>query len=276
MSFLKHITIRMALLFLVIFLLLWGGVSIFTLFSLNQLTHSLQVSSNQQKSVSIINKGNDQYFRVATRLIRAAIYRQNGAKADADRELTSAGAALKNTQEDLARFKLQSHVAIDPLLADKAIQSWSELLSKGVEPMFKAVKEDRYEDFQRVFNHDYRSLSREFGSAVEGDNSAVDKATVRVALLVTWCQQALLAALVAGIIILFLTDRYWVNFLVRPLDLIKTHFKRLAEGQLGRPMAEFGRNHEQHYRKLTPYCRYYRRNKQYCLPDKYSGVECRS
>ncbi|WP_235427272.1 Tar ligand binding domain-containing protein [Yersinia aldovae] len=130
MSFLKHITIRMALLlFLVIFLLLWGDVSIFTLFSLNQLTHSLQVSANQQKSVSIINKGNNQYFRVATRLIRAAIYRQNGATADADRELTSTGAALKNTQEDLARFKLQSHVAIDPLLADKAIQSWSELLS---------------------------------------------------------------------------------------------------------------------------------------------------
>nr|WP_315850528.1 methyl-accepting chemotaxis protein [Yersinia aldovae] len=52
-----------------------------------------------------------------------------------------------------------------------------------------------------MFNHDYRSLSREFGSAVEGDNSAVDKATdaasLRVALLVTWCQQALLAALVA-------------------------------------------------------------------------------
>ncbi|CNH45856.1 methyl-accepting chemotaxis protein [Yersinia pekkanenii] len=247
MNFLKHITIRMALLsILVVFLLLWGGVSAFTLFSLNQLTYSLQVSSNQQKSVNIVNQGNDQYFRVVTRLIRAAAYRQNGVTAEADRELASAGVALKNTQEALAKFKLQTHEAVEPSLTDKTIQSWSILLSKGIDPMFKAVSENRYEDFQRSFNNDYPPLSREFGAAVEKYNSAVDKVTeaasLRVTSLVTWCQRALLAALIAGIIILFLTDCYLVNFLVRPLNLIKAHFKRLAEGQLGQPMAEFSRN----------------------------------
>lgn len=247
MNFLKHITIRMALLsILVIFLLLWGAVSTFTLFSLNQLTHSLQQSSSQQKNINIINRGNDQYFRVVTRLSRAAAYRQNGAVADADRELASAGVAFKITQEALEKFKLQSHEGMDPPLTDKTIESWSTLLSKGIEPMFKAVTENRVEDYNKLFNNVYPPLSREFGAAVEKYNSTINEATevasVRVQLLVEWCQRALLAALIAGVIILFLTDRYIVAYLVRPLNSIKLHFKRLAEGQLGRPMAEFGRN----------------------------------
>lgn len=247
MNFLKHITIRMALLsILVIFLLLWGGVSAFTLFSLNQLTHSLHLSSNQQKSVNIINRGNDQYFRVVTRLSRAAAYRQNGAIADADRELASAGVALKNTQEALQKFKLQSHEEMDSSLTEKTIQSWAVLLEKGIEPMLKAVTENRFDDYSRMFNNEYPQFSREFGATIEKYNLAVDQSTeaasLRVETLVTWCERALLTALIAGIIILVLTDRYIVNFLVRPLDSIKLHFKRLAEGQLGRPMAEFGRN----------------------------------
>ncbi|CNL24618.1 putative methyl-accepting chemotaxis protein [Yersinia frederiksenii] len=189
MNFLKHITIRMALLsILVIFLLLWGAVSTFTLFSLNQLTHSLQQSSSQQKNINIINRGNDQYFRVVTRLSRAAAYRQNGAVADADRELASAGVAFKITQEALEKFKLQSHEGMDPPLTDKTIESWSTLLSKGIEPMFKAVTENRVEDYNKLFNNVYPPLSREFGAAVEKYNSTVNEATeaasVRVQLLV--------------------------------------------------------------------------------------------
>lgn len=242
MNFLKHITIRMALFsILVIFLLLWGGVSTFTLFSLNKLTHSLHLSSEQQKSVNIINRGNDQYFRVVTRLTRAAAYRQNGAIADADRELASAGVALKNTQEALQKFKLQSHEEMDTALTEKTIESWSALLGKGIEPMFKAVSANRFEDYNRMFNNEYPQLSREFGATIEKYNSAVDKSTeaasLRVESLVTWCERALLAALIAGIVILVLTDRYIVSYLVRPLDSIKVHFRRLAQGQLGRPMA---------------------------------------
>ena len=185
---------------LVIFLLLWGGVSTFTLFSLNQLTSSLHLSSNQQKNINIINRGNDQYFRVVTRLSRAAAYRQSGATANADRELASAGVALKNTQDNLAKFKLQSHESMDPILTDKTIQSWSTLLSKGIEPMVKAVTENRFEDYNKLFNNDYPPLSREFGATVEKYNSTVDIATeaasLRVETLVDWCQRALFAALI--------------------------------------------------------------------------------
>lgn len=183
---------------------------------------------------------------MVTRLNRAAAYRQSGAVADADRELASAGVALKNTQEALAMFKLQPHEGMDPPLTDKTIDSWSTLLNKGIEPMFKAVSDNRFEDYNNLFNNSYPPLSREFGAAVEKYNATVDASTeaasLRVELLVAWCQRALLAALIAGVIILFLTDRYIVSYLVHPLDAIKLHFKRLAEGQLGRPMAEFGRN----------------------------------
>ncbi|MCU6172450.1 Tar ligand binding domain-containing protein, partial [Enterobacter bugandensis] len=152
------------------------------------------LSSEQQKSVNIINRGNDQYFRVVTRLTRAAAYRQNGAIADANRELASAGVALKNTQEALQKFKLQSHEEMDTALTEKTIQSWSTLLGKGIEPMFKAVSANRFEDYNRMFNNEYPQLSREFGATIEKYNSAVDKSTeaasLRVESLVTWCERA--------------------------------------------------------------------------------------
>ncbi|MDN0094868.1 methyl-accepting chemotaxis protein [Yersinia rohdei] len=247
MNFLKNITIRMALLsILVIFLLLWGGVSAFTLFSLNQLTDSLQQSSHQQKNIHILNQGNDQYFRAVTRLSRAAVYRQAGAITDADRELKSAGAALKITKDALEKFTQQSPNGMDKQLTDDTIQRWSTLLNKGIDPMFKAVTDNRFEDYSHLFNNVYPSFSREFGAAIDKYNSKANEETeaanIQVHLLVKWCEWALLAALIAGGIILLFTDRYIVNYLVQPLNAIKSHFKLLAEGQLGHPMTEFGRN----------------------------------
>ncbi len=246
-NFLKNITIRMALLsILVIFLLLWGGVSAFTLFSLNQLTDSLQQSSHQQKNIHILNQGNDQYFRAVTRLSRAAAYRQAGAITDADRELKSAGAALKITKDALEKFTQQSPNGMDKQLTDDTIQRWSTLLNKGIDPMFKAVTDNRFEDYSHLFNNVYPSFSREFGAAIDKYNSKANEETevanIQVHLLVKWCEWALLAALIAGGIILLFTDRYIVNYLVQPLNAIKSHFKLLAEGQLGHPMTEFGRN----------------------------------
>lgn len=52
----------------------------------------------------------------------------------------------------------------------------------------------------------------------------------------------LLAALVIGALMLLLTDRYLVNYLVRPLNDIKAHFRVMADGDLSSPVLEFGRN----------------------------------
>lgn len=95
----------MALLSILVIFCFSGGVSAFTLFSLNQLTDSLQQSSHQQKIFIFFNQGNDQYFRAVTRLSRAAAYRQAGAITDADRELKSAGAVLKITKDALEKLR---------------------------------------------------------------------------------------------------------------------------------------------------------------------------
>nr|MCA6993183.1 methyl-accepting chemotaxis protein [Dickeya oryzae] len=52
----------------------------------------------------------------------------------------------------------------------------------------------------------------------------------------------LMFALVAGVIVLFLSDRYLVNYLVKPIGQIKRHLELLASGKLGVELDEFGRN----------------------------------
>lgn len=100
MQFLKNISIRVALLWVLgIFCLLWGGVSAYTLLSLNQLTQSSNANSVLVENMNLVNQGTDQYFRMVTRLARSVDYRQSGNIADADKELKSSNVALENLKK---------------------------------------------------------------------------------------------------------------------------------------------------------------------------------
>ena len=117
MQFLKNITIRVALLWVLgAFCLLWGGVSAYTLVSLNQLTQSSNANSVLVENMNLVNQGTDQYFRMVTRLARSVDYRQSGNMADADKELKSSNVALENLKKKLAEFKTIDHAQIDPAL----------------------------------------------------------------------------------------------------------------------------------------------------------------
>lgn len=52
---------------------------------------------------------------------------------------------------------------MDKQRIDDTIQRWSTLLNKGIDPMFKAVTDNRFEDYSHLFNNVYPSFSREFG-----------------------------------------------------------------------------------------------------------------
>lgn len=87
MQLLRNITIRAALLWVLgAFCLLWGGVSAYTLLSLNQLTQSSNANSVLVENMNLVNQGTEQYFRMVTRLARAVDYRQSGNLTDADKE----------------------------------------------------------------------------------------------------------------------------------------------------------------------------------------------
>lgn len=132
MQFLKNITIRAALLWVLgAFCLLWGGVSAYTLLSLNQLTQSSNANSVLVENMNLVNQGTDQYFRMVTRLARSVDYRQSGNMADADKELKSSNVALENLKKKLAEFKAIDHAQIDPALVTGVIEGWSGLIDQG-------------------------------------------------------------------------------------------------------------------------------------------------
>ncbi|AVX38997.1 MULTISPECIES: methyl-accepting chemotaxis protein [Yersinia] len=247
MQFLKNITIRAALLWVLgAFCLLWGGVSAYTLLSLNQLTQSSNANSVLVENMNLVNQGTDQYFRMVTRLARSVDYRQSGNMADADKELKSSNVALENLKKKLAEFKAIDHAQIDPALVTGVIEGWSGLIDQGVTPLYQAAMDNNTAAYQELAKKTVPALSRQYGTVAENFNQAASQAIgvakEQFSQLTKISSITLISALVAGLVILLATDRYLLVNLVRPLDDIREHFRVIASGQLGQPIADFGRN----------------------------------
>ncbi|WP_318011354.1 methyl-accepting chemotaxis protein [Brenneria tiliae] len=247
MSFLKNITIRaMLLTILGIFLLLWGGVSFYMSSSLSEMTNLLESGEVQKKNADTIADGSDQYFRAAIRIIRAMDYNQSGETAEVDKLLVSADEAIKNTSAKLAEFKAADHGDVDKAMVEEMVGNWTRLIENGLQPLFASVRDNRPEEFRHLFRDVYPNLSLTFGGSMDKYQAnaiaSSGSSFARVYDLVSWNKHLLLVAAVVGLLILLLTDRYLVNYLVKPLDMIKDHFRVLADGQLGIHLDDFGRN----------------------------------
>ncbi|KAA8995283.1 methyl-accepting chemotaxis protein [Affinibrenneria salicis] len=244
MNFLKNITIRaMLLIILGIFLVLWGGVSWFTLSSLNHMTFLLSQSEAQKESVQSTGLASDQYLRTTLRLVRVVESLQAGDQAAAEKDLGAAADSLAKTKAALEAFKSnQDAVGRNPA-ADNLVSVWTQMLNDGLTPMFNLVKENRISEYRTFNKNHYLPLSQAFSAAAENYSSTLEHDySQQVYSLADRCKQVLIVAILLGLLMLFLTDRYLVNYLVKPLDMIKRYFHILADGQLSTPLTEFGRN----------------------------------
>lgn len=247
MGFLKNITIRaMLLTILGIFLVLWGGVSFYMSSSLSEMTKLLESGEIQKKNADTIVDGSDQYFRAAMRLVRAMDYNQSGETAEVEKLLTAANEAIKNTSDKLVVFKAADHGSIDRATVESMQNAWTQVIEGGLKPLYAAVRDNRPEEFRHLFREVYPPLSISFGNIMDkyqaGAIASSSRSLDGVYDLVVWNKGILLAAAIAGLLILLLTDRYLVNYLVRPLNIVKHHFKVLTDGQLGENIEDFGRN----------------------------------
>lgn len=247
MKFLKNIAIRTAMLWVLgTFCVLWGGVSIYTLFSFKEMTNTSKTSSLLVENMNFVNQANDQYFRMVTRLARAVDARRNGDNVSADREQASALNALNTLKADLTAFNGIDHAGLDEELVQAASRDWNTLIVQGVEPLYQKASANLLDDYQVQARDVVPPLSRQFGASMSAFNKVASEkfvaAGVRFEQITTIGQNILLSGLVIGLIMLFLTDRYLVKFLVRPLNDLRDHFSVIASGQLGKPIADFGRN----------------------------------
>ncbi|PBI78242.1 chemotaxis protein [Rahnella victoriana] len=246
MQFLKNITIRAALLTILgIFCVMWAGVSLYTVSSLDTLTQNTKNSTELVNNMALINKGNDQYFRTVTRLSRAVAQLQSDPSKGPE-IFDTAKQSLDGLTQALASFKTAPHPGLEEAAVQELSTNWDNLITQGVTPLFAAASSKDIGTYNQLANSTVPALSRSFGASMEKVSGQIavdfDAAQRQSTHLTSIGKVILLTAFGIGLVILLLTDRYLVMALVRPLDQIRDHFAVIASGDLTHYLEEFGKN----------------------------------
>ena len=246
MGILKNFTIRAVMLTILgLFCLLWCGVGLFSVHSLNALGEGNEIDRELVNQMTVLSKGNDQYFRVVTRLSRVMEGRASGAAVSAD-AFAPVQQALESMKAQLTQFKAMAPGPMDSETANSVIASWQKLLDEGIAPQVSLAQQGTVEAYRAQANNVTPALSRAFGTSAEAFNKAagikLDETRVTVDKLTNITKVIILVAVVFGLVILLFTDRYLVAMLVKPLERVRNHFAVIAQGDLSQPVEDFGRN----------------------------------
>ncbi|WP_223563832.1 methyl-accepting chemotaxis protein [Pantoea agglomerans] len=246
MGMLKNFTIRAVMLSILgLFCLLWSGVGLYSIHSLGALSEGNDVDRHLVEQMTVLSKGNDQYFRVITRLSRVMESKAAGQTLN-NEAYAPVQQALDSMTQQLARFKQLAPGPMNPDVVDGVIQSWQKLLDAGVTPQLQLARQASPDAYRQQANNVTPPLSRAFGISAEkfsqGAAEKLDATRVEVDHLTAMTKTIITITVIIGLFILLFTDRYLVAMLVRPLESIRTHFAVIATGDLSQPVSDFGRN----------------------------------
>ncbi|MGM3224782.1 methyl-accepting chemotaxis protein [Dickeya zeae] len=260
MSILRNITIRaMLLIILTGFTLIWGGSAITTIISLNKVESLLDTNQTEKKNYTILANGREAFTQSIALLNRSTLFQQRGDTAQVQALLQKVQSNLDTTRSLLSTFRAASQDGINPTLAGKIADSWENAISQALIPMLNASRAGRFDEYQHDYLDVYPALALAFGNNVAqyGETIQVDNSLEKANHLATISRNVLSAALVLGVLMLLLCDRYLVNYLVKPIGDIKRHMSALTQGRLGVELQEFGRNC---IGQLIPYVRHMQSN----------------
>ncbi|MDZ7278380.1 methyl-accepting chemotaxis protein [Pantoea eucrina] len=246
MGILKNFTIRAVLLTILgLFCLLWSCVGLYSVHSLNALGEGNEIDRQLVNQMTILSKGNDQYFRVVTRLSRVMESRAAGGNVSAD-AFAPVQQALEGMKIQLEKFKAVAPGPMDAETVNSVIGNWQKLLDEGIAPQVSLAQQGTLDAYRAQANNVTPALSRTFGASAEAFNKSaaikLDETRVSVDKLTRVTKVIIVAAVVMGLLILLFTDRYLVALLVKPLERIRNHFTVIAQGDLSQPVEEIGRN----------------------------------
>lgn len=246
MGILKNFSIRAVMLTVLgLFCLLWSAVGLFSIHALGSLSEGNDVDRHLVEQMTVLSKGNDQYFRVVTRLSRVMEAKAAGTT-PADTAYAPAQQALESMAQQLVRFKQLAPGPMRAEVVDGVINNWQKLLDEGVALQLQRAQQGSLEEYRQQANNVTPALSRAFGASAEQFNQAaavkLDETRVEVDGLTAVTKVIIMVAVITGLVILLFTDRYLVAMLVKPLDRVRAHFAVIAKGDLSQPVQEFGRN----------------------------------
>ena len=243
MRVLQNFTIRLVMLVILgIFCLMWSSVGLYSVFSLSKVAEGNEIDRQLVNQMTLLSQGNDQYFRVVTRLSRALETKAAGGNAD----FSQVELALDNMKTKLDALKAISPGPMDEKVSAQAIANWQALLDQGVTPQVQLAQQGSLDAYRQQANNVTPPLSRAFGISAEkfsqGAAEKLDATRVEVDHLTAMTKTIITITVIIGLFILLFTDRYLVAMLVRPLESIRTHFAVIATGDLSQPVSDFGRN----------------------------------
>jgi len=246
MGILRNFSIRAVMLTVLgLFCLLWSAVGLFSIHALGSLSEGNDVDRHLVEQMTVLSKGNDQYFRVVTRLSRVMEAKAAGTTL-ADTAYAPAQQALESMAQQLVRFKQLAPGPMRAEVVDGVISNWQKLLDEGVALQLQRAQQGSLEEYRQQANNVTPALSLAFGASAEQFNQAaavkLDETRVAVDGLTAVTKVIIMVAVITGLVILLFTDRYLVAMLVKPLDRVREHFAVIAKGDLSQPVQEFGRN----------------------------------
>lgn len=243
MQKLRNITIRlMMIIILGTLCVLFGSVSLYSAWSLSQISEGNQSDNQIIKQMAALSQGNDQYFRFTSRLNRLVEEKAEGKNVD----FTQAQLAMDNMEKQITYMKSVSPGAMDAKVSKELMDVWQALFEQGVKKQMELALNGTIEQYEHHAKNVTPALSRELGNVSENFNNAanikIDSTIEEVDALIEVTQIVIIISAILGGGILILTDRYLVAMLQKPLESIRQHFIKITEGDLSQSLEPFGNN----------------------------------
>ncbi len=247
MQFIKNLKIKvMMMTILIIFTLIWGGVSFFSLHALDSLKAEVGLTNVQQVNGDIINGASDRYYQIKLAMDRAMVYQSAGDTQNYQTMIDRVAKDIDFLQGGLDKFKVTDHANISSTSIDNIYNSSLMLFTQGIKPMFEAVKSNNTNSYTQLTTEKYNPLRLGFTQAIVAYNQEIldlkNAANDRIANWVSLAKTIIVIAMVLGLAVLFLTERYLALFLGRPLEWVKQHLQVLSVGHLDKPTQNLGNN----------------------------------
>lgn len=246
-GFLRNVLIRTLVLWILLFIS--ALVLILALLGISALRHAQQSIASNQMVIQGLNEAslaNDQYLRVSSRLLRQQHEVGQGNMDAARTQGEGVRKGIEGAQRHFQNFyntfsaEPQYRSAIDRI---KGI--FDTMMTQGLLPQSQALNAGdrdaywkllpKYIEHSVAFNREMTAfvttVQKDQVSMAEG--SAIERERT-IAFMV--------AVLVVCLLLAFLTDRYIVAYVRRPLHLLDAHMRRIADGDLTAPIEPYGNN----------------------------------
>ncbi|MFD4838184.1 methyl-accepting chemotaxis protein [Achromobacter sp. NPDC058515] len=243
---LKNITIRrMILCTLLTISALITGLSAISVNGLHNAGEALAASNELLHEVSALSRVNDQIMRARLRLSRQLEYAAEGDKDKAAEAGRSVDAALAEARQQQALFVELAGQDSPPGILDP-MRSGFDALVAAIAAQRQHLEAGAVDQARAQAAGPVVMASRAFGKSIENYEAYAKEYEIQL-----WAnadakrRQAYVGmGVVLGICLLLLAlgDRYVMFAVKRPLDMIRNHFQRIANGDLTTPIASFGNN----------------------------------